>query len=100
MTKPFRAVLFFLALAAAGCGGSPTSSSQVSGVPYSQTDITPGTGRVATNGNKVTVNYTGWLYNAAAAENKGTQFDSSIGRAPFAVTVGAGGVIKGFDQGL
>jgi FKBP-type peptidyl-prolyl cis-trans isomerase FkpA len=101
MTKPFRAVLFFLALAAAGCGGSPTSSSsQVSGVPYSQTDLTVGTGRVAANGNKVTVNYTGWLYSAAAAENKGTQFDTSAARGPYPVTVGAGGVIKGFDQGL
>jgi uncharacterized lipoprotein YajG len=48
-------------LLTAACGGSPTSSSSTANVPYSQTDLTVGTGRVAANGNLVTVNYTLWL---------------------------------------
>jgi FKBP-type peptidyl-prolyl cis-trans isomerase FkpA len=100
MTKRFRAALCLLALAAVSCGGSPTDPSQNVNVPYSQTDLTVGTGRVAANGNRVTVNYTGWLYSPTAPDNKGQQFDSSIGRAPLPVTLGSGGVIKGFDQGI
>jgi FKBP-type peptidyl-prolyl cis-trans isomerase FkpA len=46
------------------------------------------------------VNYTGWLYDPGQAENKGRQFDSSVGRQPFAFRLGAGGVIRGWDQGL
>jgi FKBP-type peptidyl-prolyl cis-trans isomerase FkpA len=48
----------------------------------------------------VTVNYTGWLYDGAAAENKGRQFDTSVGRGPLPVALGAGQVIAGWDQGL
>jgi FKBP-type peptidyl-prolyl cis-trans isomerase FkpA len=101
MTKAFRAALFFVALAAAGCGGSPTSDpSQVSGVAYSQKDLTVGTGRVAENGNHVSVYYTGWLYDAAGADNKGRQFDSLTSGTGLPVVLGSGGVIKGFDQGV
>ena len=101
MTKAFRAALFFVALAAAGCGGSPTSDpSQVSGVAYSQTNLTVGTGRVAANGNHVSVYYTGWLYDAAGADNKGRQFDSLTSGTGLPVVLGSGGVIKGFDQGV
>lgn len=85
----------------AGCGSSsPTSASSTVNVPFSSTDLTVGTGRVAANGNKLTVNYTGWLYSAAAADNKGQQFDTSIGKTPFPFTLGAGQVIKGWDQGV
>jgi len=52
-----------------------------------------GTGVAAKNGDKITVNYTGTL-------EDGTQFDSSVGRAPFSFTLGAGQVIQGWDQGL
>jgi len=47
------------------------------------------------------VQYTGWLYEAAAPDNKGKQFDSSrTGGAPFRFPLGAGQVIKGWDQGV
>lgn len=53
-----------------------------------------GTGEeVSKNGDQLTVNYTGTL-------EDGTKFDSSIGRAPFVFTLGAGQVIQGWDQGL
>ena len=95
---PILGVALFLT---AGCGGnSPTSASSTASVPFSAVDLTGGAGRVAANGNKVTANYTGWLYSATAAENKGRQFDTSIGKPPFTFTLGAGQVIKGWDQGI
>jgi FKBP-type peptidyl-prolyl cis-trans isomerase FkpA len=48
----------------------------------------------------VTVNYTGWLYDATKTDNKGPQFDSSVGRTPFQFTLGTGQVIRGWDQGI
>ena len=64
------------------------------------TDLTVGTGATATAGHSVSVNYTGWLYDATKPDNKGTQFDSSIGRGPFSFLLGAGQVIAGWDQGV
>jgi FKBP-type peptidyl-prolyl cis-trans isomerase FkpA len=69
-------------------------------VPFSQTDLRVGTGATAVPGSRLTVNYTGWLYSATAADQKGQQFDTSIGRAPFPLVLGTGGVIRGWDQGL
>ena len=102
-----RSILLLLvaatACAAAACSGdSGTSPSILPGAPYSQTDIRVGTGTEATAGRRATVNYTGWIYDPAAAENKGRQFDSSLapGRTPFMLTVGVGQVIPGFDRGV
>jgi FKBP-type peptidyl-prolyl cis-trans isomerase FkpA len=46
------------------------------------------------------VNYTGWLYETTAADNKGRQFDTSAGRGPLAFALGTGAVIRGWDQGV
>jgi FKBP-type peptidyl-prolyl cis-trans isomerase len=67
--------------------GTKTSS----GLQY--WDITVGTGAEAHNGQKVKVHYTGWL-------TTGKKFDSSVGGAPFAFRIGAGDVIKGWDEGV
>jgi FKBP-type peptidyl-prolyl cis-trans isomerase FkpA len=105
--SPVRS-LFFKALSAAAlvslaaaCGGNstPTAPDQ-SNVPYSQSDLRVGTGAEATSGKTVSVNYTGWLYSASAPENKGTQFDTSVGRQPLAFVLGTGKVIAGWDRGV
>ena len=81
---------------AAGCTKSPTAPSTSSG-PYSQTDLVIGTGTLAASGNRVTVSYAGWLYNTSRTDSKGTQFDSS---ASYVFVLGAGTVIRGWDQGV
>lgn len=98
-------ILCGVCLVVAGCGGGDSPSSPSSTQPrgeFSQTDLVVGTGTVATTGGRLTVNYTGWLYDPAAAEQKGRQFDSSLspGRAPFQFTLGAGSVISGWDRGV
>jgi FKBP-type peptidyl-prolyl cis-trans isomerase len=57
-------------------------------------DTVVGEGTVATKGQTVSVHYTGWLEN-------GTKFDSSKDRdEPFAFKLGAGQVIRGWDEGV
>ena len=97
-------IVYGVCLIVAGCGGSdsPSSPSIQPRGEFSQTDLVVGTGAVATTGRFLTVNYIGWLYDPAATEQKGRQFDSSLspGRTPFQFTLGAGGVIRGWDQGM
>ena len=83
-------------------------------------DVKVGSGKEAIAGNKVNVHYTGWLFDKSAPrecselprfvslkrvlsclENKGKKFDSSRDRpGNFKFTLGAGQVIKGWDQGV
>ena len=67
-----------------------------SGLQYE--DTTVGTGATAAAGQHVKVHYTGWLYNDGV---KGAKFDSSKDRGdPFSFGLGAGMVIKGWDEGV
>jgi FKBP-type peptidyl-prolyl cis-trans isomerase len=66
-----------------------------SGLRY--TDNKVGTGKTAAAGRDVEVHYTGWLYEDGL---RGKQFDSSRGRGPFTFPLGAGRVIKGWDEGV
>ncbi len=60
-----------------------------------------GDGDLAESGMSVAVHYTGWLFDEAAADRKGTKFDSSRDRGqPFRFSLGAGQVIAGWDQGV
>lgn len=62
------------------------------------TDTQAGTGAEARKGQTVTVHYTGWLYNDG---QQGAKFDSSRDRnQPFQFPLGAGHVIKGWDEGV
>jgi FKBP-type peptidyl-prolyl cis-trans isomerase len=65
-----------------------------------KTDTVVGKGKEAVAGRTVDVNYTGWLHDAGAPGQKGRQFDSSAGRGPFSFPLGAGRVIRGWDQGV
>ena len=61
-------------------------------------DTTVGTGAAAQSGQHVKVHYTGWLYSNGV---KGAKFDSSKDRHdPFDFSLGAGMVIKGWDEGI
>ena len=62
------------------------------------TDTTVGTGAQPKQGQTAVVNYTGWLYTNG---QKGKKFDSSVDRgSPFEFPVGAGKVIRGWDEGV
>jgi len=81
----------------AACSSSPTApSTEV----FSKTDVKVGTGVEAASTSIVTVNYTGWFYDASKADKKGLQFDTSFGREPFVLQLGVGGVIEGWEQGI
>ncbi|MBV8623997.1 MAG: FKBP-type peptidyl-prolyl cis-trans isomerase [Herbaspirillum sp.] len=68
-----------------------------SGLQYEEINI--GGGDEAKAGSHVTVHYTGWLQNADGSA--GSKFDSSKDRNdPFAFPLGAGHVIKGWDEGV
>lgn len=64
-------------------------------------DINVGSGAEAIAGTTISVHYTGWLYDSAKPNNRGSKFDSSKDRnEPFEFALGAGHVIKGWDQGF
>jgi FKBP-type peptidyl-prolyl cis-trans isomerase len=65
------------------------------------TELAPGSGDAIQAGSMAVVHYTGWLYDTGAPEHKGRKFDSSVDRGePFKFTLGAGEVIRGWDQGV
>jgi FKBP-type peptidyl-prolyl cis-trans isomerase FkpA len=64
------------------------------------TDLRVGTGDEAVAGSTVSVDYTGWLWDDGAVDNKGTQFDTSAGRGPYTFVLGVGQVIAGWDEGV
>ncbi len=66
------------------------------GLQYEDTVV--GSGDVAKAGQRVSVHYTGWLYQNG---EQGGKFDSSKDRGqPFVFPLGAGHVIKGWDEGV
>jgi len=109
VTRPLKISLLgisALTIALVACGdSSPTNPSAAGATPGAQvvttasglkyTDSVVGTGAQPQKGQTVVVNYTGYLTN-------GTKFDSSLnaGRTPFEFRLGAGQVIKGWDEGL
>ena len=64
-------------------------------------DTVLGNGRQAEKGLAVTVHYSGWLYDPNQKDGKGKKFDSSLDRNdPFVFNLGAGQVIRGWDDGV
>ena len=102
MTLFRRAVLSgaaVLPMAGVRAAGMSPNSSEKQGLKM--IDHKVGTGTEAVAGKRVTVHYTGWLFDESAPDNKGKKFDSSRDRGdPFVFPLGAGRVIAGWDQGV
>jgi FKBP-type peptidyl-prolyl cis-trans isomerase len=89
---------FAAALVLAACGGNTETSSVTQLIKQ---DDAVGTGAEARSGQVVTVHYTGWLYDQSRPDRKGAKFDSSRDRNdPFTFNLGAGQVIRGWDEGV
>ena len=98
------ALLLTLGLLLGACGSDEADSGAAgeSSCPDGEQEVTEGLtyvelecgdGEEASEGDTVTVHYTGTL-------EDGTEFDSSVGREPFSFTIGTGGVIEGWEQGV
>jgi FKBP-type peptidyl-prolyl cis-trans isomerase FkpA len=98
--------IILLVVLVAACTGKPNTppapQPQASAVTALQSVVLKsGTGAAIGGGQIAVVQYTGWLYDAAATDNKGKEFDSSRPRRePFKFPLGTGSVIKGWDQGV
>lgn len=76
---------------------TPMTTKTESGLQYE--DLVVGTGAEASAGHQVKVHYTGWLQNPDGSA--GSKFDSSVDRGqPFVFPLGAGRVIRGWDEGV
>lgn len=98
-----RLILLMLSslLFLAGCAGEPGIPPGGSVAELQRIDEQVGDGATATSGSDVTVHYTGWLYDENAPDQRGLKFDSSRDRGePFTFLLGAGQVIRGWDDGV
>lgn len=88
----FALLIMGFAVGRVEAGGAEKTITTPSGLKY--VDIVEGKGEKAMSGKVVTVHYTGWL-------EDGKKFDSSKDRnEPFQFTLGAGEVIRGWDEGV
>lgn len=95
----FPTCLFALALSLCACAPAPYTGGDVARLQ--RMDNVVGQGAVASAGDRVSVHYTGWLYQQNAADKHGLKFDSSRDRnEPFTFALGAGQVIRGWDEGV
>lgn len=92
----------FISTACSEQAATPTPKMEKSNMSeLIKNDVKLGAGAEAVAGQTVSVHYTGWLYDEAAADHKGTKFDSSRDRGqPFEFPLGGGRVIKGWDEGV
>ncbi len=98
-----------LSLLVAACGKqespkpAPAAATAVAPPPaeLQKIDVVTGTGEGISLGQVAVVHYTGWLFDPGAPEQKGGKFDSSRDRGePFKFAIGAGQVIRGWDEGV
>jgi FKBP-type peptidyl-prolyl cis-trans isomerase len=106
MTRQFRRSLFAaacLAIAIPASAQDPQAPAVLAApkAVVQVTDVVAGIGDEALPGMIVIVHYRGWLYDPAAKDGRGKQFDSSRDRRqPFSFPLGAGHVIRGWEQGV
>lgn len=99
---PLAALLGASSLLFSACSQAELPAAKPSKVTeLMQIEVKAGAGTVASAGQKVSVHYTGWLYDEAAPDYKGSKFDSSRDRnRSFEFVLGAGQVINGWDVGV
>jgi FKBP-type peptidyl-prolyl cis-trans isomerase len=107
---PRLATLLTLLLAASLAAAQSTApatvnpaASKLDAMPteLTKTDVKQGTGAEAVTGRPVIVHYTGWIYDESKPDRKGAKFDSSQDRkVPFGFILGAGKVIRGWEEGV
>lgn len=95
MPTHFHSIVLGLALALAL---APAAAAKLT--ELQKTDTLTGSGRLAMVGSTVVVHYAGWLYAPGADGQRGAHVDSSQKGAPFSFKLGAGSVIKGWDEGV
>jgi FKBP-type peptidyl-prolyl cis-trans isomerase FkpA len=120
MTKLLSIAFLASAVLITACGTSNDAPQNIQAIPQNPADIDiagiesveiapglsmrtllQGEGPVAEVGQTAFVHYTGWLYDQEADKFRGQKFDSSVDRgAHFNFPLGAGRVIKGWDQGV
>ena len=109
MTKPSLLATALILSIVSGCAIAQSPPPAVKAAPAAATapntlkivDRKIGDGALAEAGAPVNMHYTGYLWDATAPDNKGKKFDSSIERrVPFGFIIGAGRVIKGWDEGI
>ncbi len=102
-----------IAALAAGCAGNETKMAAAPAAAPAKAacepapttlvkkDLKEGEGRTAVPLATAMVFYTGWVYDPCAPGHKGVEFDSNMSKpVPFGLRIGAGRVIKGWDEGL
>jgi FKBP-type peptidyl-prolyl cis-trans isomerase FkpA len=97
--------MFAMVVLMAACGSKEQAPKLATPVPppteLQKIDVVKGAGEGISQGQVAVVHYTGWLYDPTVAEHKGMKFDSSRDRGqPYAFTVGAGSVIRGWEEGV
>jgi FKBP-type peptidyl-prolyl cis-trans isomerase FkpA len=100
MKSLFAVPFFLLAMLAAAVPGSAAPAIVYVPKELITNDLVVGKGATAVAGSTVTIHYTGWLYSPRSPKLRGNQFDSSAGSAPFTFKLGAGTVIRGWDEGV
>jgi FKBP-type peptidyl-prolyl cis-trans isomerase FkpA len=95
------AITIALTAATAACGSKPSAAPAAGVTSMQTTQLQAGSGAAIAAGQIAVVQYTGWLYEVSAPDDKGKQFDSSRTTGqPFRFALGTGQVIKGWDQGV
>lgn len=96
-----------MSLLVAACGKeespkpAPVAAAVAPPTELQKVDVVKGAGEGISQGQVAVVHYTGWLFDATAAQQKGNKFDSSRDRGePFKFAIGAGQVIRGWDEGV